>query len=84
MKQIQDLIDQGVISNFTVGKSAMHDKGLFCSIRFNSVDGYVQGHGTTVEAAFEDTMRRVPGATQTRPVTTTVQIPETPTLRMPF
>ena len=84
MKRIQDLIDQGVITNFTVGKSGLAEKGLFCSIRVNALEGYVQGSGPTVEAALADTLRRIPGAPQTRPVTTTFQMPEVPILRMPL
>ena len=85
MKRIQDLINRGVITNFTIGKSALPEKGFFCSMRFNALEGYVQGRGLTVEEAFEDTMRRVPQAQpQTRPVTTTFQMPEVPVMRMPL
>jgi hypothetical protein len=65
MKQIQDLIDQGIITNFTVGKSGLKEKGLFCSMRFNALEGYVQGSGQTVEEAFADTLRRLPPMTLT-------------------
>ena len=67
MKRIQDLLDRGIITSFTVGKSAIIKKGLFCSMRFNSLDGYMQGGGETVEEAFADTLRRVPGAMPAAP-----------------
>ena len=82
--RIQDLIDRGVITAFTVGKSALPEKGLFCSMRFSALEGYVQGSGPTVEAAFQDTLRRVPQVHQTRPVTTTFQMPDVPVMRMPL
>ena len=84
MNRIQELFDKGVITNFTVGKSALTDKGLFCSIRFAALEGYVQGRGATVIEAFEDTVRRGPQTgKQTRPAPVTVQMPAVPMMRMP-
>lgn len=93
MKAIQDLLDRGVITNFTVGRSGIADKGLFCSIRFTSLEGYVQGHGPTVEAAFEAAMARGKlSESQLRGVTVSVvntaptmpTMPDIPVMRMPL
>jgi hypothetical protein len=78
------MIDRGIAQNFSIGKSAIIDKGVFCSIRFNALEGYLQGHGATVEEAFADTMRQAPAQHQTRPVTTTFQMPEPGKIRMPL
>lgn len=81
MKRLQDLIDRGIAQNFSVGKSAIIDKGIFFSVRVNALEGYLQGHGATVEEAFADVMAQIPGS---RPVTTTFQMPEPGKIRMPL
>lgn len=90
MKRLQDMIDKGIAQNFAVGKSSIIDKGIFFSIRFNALEGYLQGHGATVEEAFADVMRRASlspvniTVINTRPVTTTFQMPEPGKMRMPL
>lgn len=90
MKRLQDMIDRGIAQNFSVGKSAIVDKGIFFSIRVNALEGYIQGHGTTVEGAFADAMAKIPlspaniTVIETRPVATTFQMPEPGKIRMPL
>lgn len=87
MKQIQELFDQKVITSFSMGHSALPDRNFFCNLRSRELEGNVQGHGETAQEAFDQAMLQMHqsiGHLHHRPVTTTVQMPETPTLRMPF
>lgn len=87
MKRIQDLIDRGVITSVNLGKSALPDRKFFCNIRSAELEGNVQGHGSTLQEAFDAAMaqmhRSLGHLHQTRPVTTTFQMPEPPKVRMP-
>ena len=89
MNHIQDLISRGVLTSVTLGKSALPDRKFFCNVRSAELEGNVQGHGATVQGAFDEAMTQVERSLghvhQTRPVTTTFQMPEVPVtrLRMP-
>lgn len=94
MIDIQSLFDRGVITNITIGKSALTWHDAFCNIRSAELEGNVQGHGKTVQEAFDNAMERMQRslhlldpkkhpAPATRPAPVTVQMPEVPTLRMP-
>lgn len=59
MKEIEDLVKRGIITNFTLGR---YSDGFYCSMRSVKLEGYVQGRGETPTKAFENTLRHIPDA----------------------
>ena len=50
---IQELLETRKVSSVTIGESALPDRKFFCNIRSRELEGNVQGHGDTVQEAFD-------------------------------
>ena len=87
MNEIQDLIGRGILTSVTLGKSALPDRKFVCNMRSAELEGSVQGHGATMQEAFDGAMAQMQRSLgwlhQTRPAPVTVQMPAVPMMRMP-